>query len=439
MTFSKMRILHLVHQYPPEYVGGTEYYTYSIAQALSQRDHVVAIFTRRNMDGKGSSQRMDGDVAVHTAWNGILTPKQRFLTTFGDTDIAEKFDSLLTQFDPHLIHIQHMIGMPTALLTHIQRRQIPFVITLHDFWWVCANAQLITNYSSAICDGPNLWLNCARCVLAREQKPTFWPAIPPVAAMLGHRSAQLRRFMTAATQVIAPSRFVKEWYTQHGVSADKIVVLKHGVDSVTQNRIHAPSNLAQSTPNRPVRFLYAGGLSWQKGVHVAVEAIVSTDGDAEMLIAGDETFDPAYSQRLHELASKGTDGRVRFLGKLSHAEVQQCLAEVDAAVVPALWYETFSLFVHEAFAAGTPVIASDQGAMAEAVRHLHDGLLLPPGDVHAWKAIFQRILADPELLTRLSANIRLPLGVTEHVDRLMAIYAAATDIFLLQSEASSSL
>ncbi|HRJ44568.1 MAG: glycosyltransferase family 4 protein [Caldilineaceae bacterium] len=422
-----MRILHLVHQYPPEYVGGTEYYTQSVAQALTQRGHSVAVFTRRNGDGKGSSQRMDGDVAVHLAWNGELTPGQRFLTTFGHAAIAEPFDALLAQFNPHLIHIQHMLGMPTALLEHILQRKIPFVLTLHDFWWVCANAQLITNYSGEICDGPNLWLNCARCVLARSQKQTFWPAILPVAAMLGHRSARLNRLMKAATRIIAPSQFVKTWYSQHGISTDKIVVLKHGVDrhpkSLPAN--HPPE--IQPTARRPIRLLYAGGLSWQKGIHIPIEAIASIVGDIELWIAGDERFDPEYSERLHRLAAQNGAGRVRFLGRLSHTQVQRHLADADAAIVPALWYETFSLFVHEAFAAGTPVIASNLGALAEAVRHAKDGLLLPPGDVQAWASLFQRILSEPGLLADLRSNIQRPLSVAEHIDHLLGIYAEAVD------------
>jgi len=432
-----MRILHLVHQYPPDYVGGTEYYTQSAAQALSARGHSVAIFTRRHVEGKGSSLRMDGDVPVHLAWNGTLTPRQRFLTTFGHADIAGAFDEILAQFAPHLIHIQHLMGMPTALLDYIQRRQIPFVITLHDFWWVCANAQLITNYSSEICDGPNLWLNCARCLLARDQKQTFWPAIPPMAALLGHRSVRLRRFMTAASRVIAPSRFVKEWYVQHGLPAQKVVVLKHGVDPIPQ-----PQPKTLPTGERPLRLLYAGGLSWQKGVHIPIEALVSVAGNVELWIAGDESFDPEYSQRLHQLAAQDRTGRVQFLGRLSHAEVQKHLAEVDAALVPALWYETFSLFVHEAFAAGTPVIASNLGALAEAVRDGQDGLLLPPGDVEAWKQLFQRLLAEPDLLAGLRRNIRPPMRVAEHIDRLLAIYSQAigeTDPLSTRSEAAFSL
>ncbi|MBI3957875.1 MAG: glycosyltransferase family 4 protein [Chloroflexi bacterium] len=422
-----MRILHVVHQYPPEYVGGTEYYTQSVAQALSRRDHTVAVFTRRNVDGKGSNERIDGDVAVHMAWNGTLTPLQRFLTTFGNVGISEAFDALLEQFDPHLVHIQHMMGMPTGFLEHMDRRRIPFVITLHDFWWVCANAQLITNYSGEICDGPNLWLNCARCALARGQKSTFWPAIPAVAAILGRRNTRLNQFVTAAARVIAPSHFVKEWYVEHGISAEKITVLKHGVDSPPHARAVNNNRPVHAFPDadRPLRLLYAGGLSWQKGVHISIEAFASVPGLAELWIAGDESFDPGYSQRLRQLASQDPDGRIRFLGKLSHSEVQKHLTEVDAAIVPALWYETFSLFVHEAFAAGVPVITSELGALAEAVQHNKDGLLVPPGDILAWTSIFQRIFSERGLLASLRRNVRPPMNVAEHVDHLQRIYTAA--------------
>lgn len=407
------RLLHLVHQYPPEYLGGTELYTQTVARALSQRNHLVSVFTRRNADGSGSEDRLEAEVAIHLAWNGSLTPTQRFLSTFGNADLERAFDGLLERFQPELIHIQHLMGLPTTLLKQIGRRRIPFVVTLHDFWWVCANAQLITNYSGEICDGPHLWINCARCALARGGRPGLWPAIPFLAGMLARRDSVLGSILRDAAQLIAPSQFVKDWYTDHGIPSQRIQVLPHGID--------APA-LPKPDLSHPRRFLYAGGLVWQKGVHVLVEALEGVDGPWELWIAGDESFDPAYCRRLRAIAERLPDRRVSFLGKLSREELWQTLARVDAVVVPALWYETFSLIIHEAFAAGLPVIASNLGALAEAVRHEVDGLRVDAGSVPSWRETLQRLVDDPALLRKLRQQVRQPLSVDEHIDRLQQIY-----------------
>ncbi|MCS7287413.1 MAG: glycosyltransferase, partial [Anaerolineae bacterium] len=114
---------------------------------------------------------------------------------------------------------------------------------------------------------------------------------------------------------------------------------------------------------------------------------------------------------------------VRFLGRLNREEVWNALAQVDVVAVPSLWYETFSLLISEAFAAGLPVLASRLGALAERVRDGVDGLLLPPGDVVAWRAAIQRLIDDPDLLARLRANVRPPMTMEEHVERLEELYS----------------
>ncbi len=179
--------------------------------------------------------------------------------------------------------------------------------------------------------------------------------------------------------------------------------------------------MLRTRPGRPLRVACIGGLAWQKGVHVVVEAFERLAGPAELWVAGSETFDPAYAQQLRAQAGP----RVRFLGGLSRAQVWACLAEVDVLAVPSLWYEAFSLIAHEAFAAGVPVIATRLGALAEVVRDDVNGLLIPPGDVGAWAAACQRLADEPSLLERLRAGVRAPLDMAQHVQRLCSVYARA--------------
>jgi glycosyltransferase involved in cell wall biosynthesis len=167
-----------------------------------------------------------------------------------------------------------------------------------------------------------------------------------------------------------------------------------------------------------VRFAYIGGLSWQKGVHVLIEAFGQVQGQAELWIGGDESFDPDYVAHLRALAT----GRVRFLGRLTREQVWQTLAKVDVVTVPTLWYETFSFIVSEAFTAGIPVVASRLGPLSDRVRDRTDGFSVPPGDVEAWRATLQRLVDDPELRARLQANVEPPVTLEQHVDQLESLY-----------------
>ncbi len=408
-----MHILHLVHQYLPESVGGTELYTRWLAHELSRRAHRVSVFYRRAGEDVGQDHREEGGVDVWAAWAGRLGRTRRLLATFGDPAIVRAFEHVLDHHHPDLVHIQHMMGLPASLLGSIQRRQLPFIVTLWDYWWVCANAQLLTNYSQQVCDGPRACLNCARCALARADRNGLWLAVPGIAGVLAWRNHLLQRVMRAADRLIAPTEFVRRWYVAHGAPPDRLLVIPPGLEypSLIGRQSEKPSNL--------VRFAYIGGISWQKGLHVLVEAFNGVDGPAELWIAGEESFDPVYSSRLHAQASS----KVRFLGKLTRQQVWDTLAQVHVVVVPSIWYETFSFLISEAFAAGLPVVASRLGPLADRVRDGIDGLLVPPGDGTAWRAALQKLVDEPDLLNRLRANVQPPMTLEEHVSQVESLCA----------------
>ncbi|MCI0396161.1 MAG: glycosyltransferase family 4 protein [Chloroflexi bacterium] len=410
-----MRVLHLVHQYLPEKSGGTELYTHWLSDALSRQGHQVAVFYRRNEAGVGVTLRTENEVGVWATWHDSLDPARRLLATFGDRPVEQAFAGVLAEIEPDVVHVQHLMGLPAALLGQLRQRQIPYVMTLWDFWWVCANAQLLTNYSQELCDGPQAFLNCARCALARSGRGQLWPALPLLAGPLAWRNQTLRQAVAGATRLIAPADFVRDWYGTHGLPAGKIVALPPGLDY--------PQLLPKTDQElgRPFRVGYVGGLSWQKGVHVLVEAFRQVDGPAELWIAGDTAFDPAYTNRLRQAA----DNRVRFLGQVNRDELWPMLAGLDVVVVPSLWYETFCFVVSEAFAAGLPVIASNLGVLAERVRDGVDGLLFPPGDTAALGHALGQLQRHPERLAQLGAGIRPPATMAEHTRDVVALYEQA--------------
>ena len=70
---------------------------------------------------------------------------------------------------------------------------------------------------------------------------------------------------------------------------------------------------------------------------------------------------------------------VSRLRRVRAAELPALLSDVDAVVIPSLVWESYSMVAHEALACGVPVIASRLGALPEAVRDGHNGLLFEPG------------------------------------------------------------
>ncbi|MBK8930750.1 MAG: glycosyltransferase [Chloroflexi bacterium] len=202
-----MRILHVVHQYPPDDVGGTELYTQTLADWQAAQGHHTAVFTPSPQPptDPALNQAHENGVQVYRLKLGPESRTRVFWRTFGQSQVMAGFTAVLDQEQPDLIHIQHLMGLPAGLVDVIIRAGIPYVVTLHDYWYLCANAQLLTNYDQTICEGPDWWLNCARCALARAGHPQAVAAVPALAPLLALRQQKLQRVLKQARAIITPA------------------------------------------------------------------------------------------------------------------------------------------------------------------------------------------------------------------------------------------
>lgn len=407
-----MHILHIIHQYLPEKVGGTELYTRTLAQRQVQQGHSVAIFTPA-AQAPAATPTLEAGVRVYRVAVGERSATAVFHHTFHHNQLDQSFRHILQQEQPDLVHAQHLMGLPASLVHHIDERGIPYLVTLHDYWYLCANAQLLTNYDTTVCQGPNLWLNCAHCALARVGYKNAVPFIPVIAPLFGYRERRLQRILDGARVLVAPTQFTARVYQKMGISAAKIRVVSHG--------INVPDELPPRTPvDAELHIAYIGGLSWQKGVHILIDAVNQLPAaSVKLSIFGDTTAFPEYVTRLRQQAQHPG---ISFNGRIPHAELWTTLAQVDLVVVPSLWYETASLIIQEAFAAGVPVVASEIGALQERMEDGVNGRFFPPGDATALHDILAEFLTNKSTLEKLRTGIKPVRTIKEHLQDINSIY-----------------
>jgi len=417
-----MRVLHIVHQYPPDHIGGTELYTQAMARRQARAGFPVAVFTPASGQEEPLMVTDEAGVRVYRARTGGGRTAA-FLRTWASGSLAEAFEQALKREQPDIVHVQHLMGMPTTIIDIIRARGIPYLITLHDYWYGCANAQLLTNYDQALCRGPNeLFTNCAHCALARAGLEQLAPAAPLVAPLMARRNRILMRVYSGAAAVLASTPFVREAYRTMGLPIDKIRLLPLGVDG-SEDDFEAARNARHRTPDGLFRIGYIGGLSRQKGVHVLIAAANSLPERAELLIYGDMTAFPDY---VAELQQATLHPRIRFMGSLPRASLWPALGALDVLVVPTLWYETYSLIIQEAFAAGVPVVASRVGVIPDAIKDGAGGRLFPLGDTAALHSILLEYMERPDRLAALRASIPPVTTMDDHAEQLSAIYREFT-------------
>jgi phosphatidylinositol alpha-mannosyltransferase len=162
---------------------------------------------------------------------------------------------------------------------------------------------------------------------------------------------------------------------------------------------HAPAeDLARE--DRPFRILFIGQAVERKGLPVLLRAFEALRDHIGVTL----TLVGASSE---EVAHMMLDDRgVRALGKVSEQRKLSELARADMLCAPSLHGESFGMVLTEAFAAATPVVASDIPGYRDVLRDGVDGLLVPPGDALALAEGLRRLALDERLRAQMATAAR---------------------------------
>ncbi|HAJ37855.1 MAG TPA: glycosyl transferase family 1 [Chloroflexi bacterium] len=433
-----MRIVLPVHHFPPRYSAGAELYTYRLARWLLEHGHEVEVITIEAIDCGSSTQInakhdwYDGIPVWRLSFNLIAAPQRR-LWEFDNELLGKWFDDYFERQRPDLAHFQAGYLLGVAPLFAAAGRQIPTLLTLHDYWYLCPQHTLQRSDGALCATVPDDPAVCARCRLWGNEPyarvgyrlpPTLRRLIEnlPVGAdskLMKLRRERLRAALASVAMVIAPSQFMRR-QMQHLVAPDRLVFSRIGIDTTQLNQL-------VKRGGDTVRFGYLGQVAQHKGVHVLVDAFqrlsVETQS-AELHIWGGDEASPAYGQRLRKVAQDNP--QIVFHGRYDNRRLPEILEGFDYLVAPSVWYENCPLTILEAYAASIPVICSDHGGLAELVEPGKDGLIFRPGDAADLAQAMQRVVDDADLNRRLQegARQRNVLDIDGEMQNLMQLYAA---------------
>lgn len=152
--------------------------------------------------------------------------------------------------------------------------------------------------------------------------------------------------------------------------------------------------------------VFVGALRPWHGLDIAIRALPDAPPHLRLVVAGDGPL----AGELRALAEGlGVSDRVDWLGHVPHDAVPGVLAAADIALAPYPDLSTFSfspLKLYEYLAAGTPVVASHIGQIADVLAGGRYGTLVAPGDPIALAEAFDRIARDPAPARRVAAIAR---------------------------------
>lgn len=187
-----------------------------------------------------------------------------------------------------------------------------------------------------------------------------------------------------------------------GFKRDKIITPLYCAD----NELFHKVNLDHKREAYPKRFIYTGRLVEVKGIKVMVEAwnTIPDKKGWELTIIGNgelESFIKQYS---------GID----LKPFMSQAEICKIMENSGCALVPSL-YEPWGLVIHEAAAAGLPIIVTKGcGAVNQFVINKHNGYLVDENDVASLRNAMIKIINSNEtqLMSMAQNSRRLSYKIT---------------------------
>ena len=161
--------------------------------------------------------------------------------------------------------------------------------------------------------------------------------------------------------------------------------------AIVPNGVHVPESIPEHdiAPKGTLRIAFVGQAVERKGLPILLGAFegLREHIDAELTIVG-ATHDEVEHLML--------DGRgITVLGRVSDAEKHRVIREADVLCAPSLGGESFGMVLTEAFAQGTPVVASDIAGYRDVVRDGVDGVLVPPGEPVALAELLRDLALAP--------------------------------------------
>jgi glycosyltransferase involved in cell wall biosynthesis len=432
-----VKILHVPFTYYPDPVGGTEVYVASLVQSLAKLgiDSVVAAPA-----ADASSTQYEHDGAL--VYRYPIDTLGGIHAAYGRPDVvaAQAVGEIIDEVDPDVVHLHALTSaVSVELLRAASRRGIATVFTYHTPAVSCVRGTLLHD-GVEICDGTLIAARCAACVLESHGVPLGMrhalARAPDRLHELTHRVLgdnrattavrirgltemrhdTVREMLAEADAVVAVCDWVRDVLVRVGADARRIVVSRQGTILTSQPRVARRAML-------PLKFAFVGRLDPTKGLHLILDAVAQAAGIPISLDVYGVAQGKSGERYLAECRERVRgDARVRFRRPIEHGDVVPTLSRYDGTIVPSQWLETGPLVVLESFAAGTPVIGSRLGGVAELVRNGTDGILVAHDDVHAWRDLFMRLVRSPAVLDELRVNVQPPRTTDDVAADMATLY-----------------
>ncbi|MGE5238309.1 MAG: glycosyltransferase [Chloroflexota bacterium] len=382
-----------------EDTGGMSVYVRELSRALGQSGHRVDVYTCAGDPADDHQTDLSGNARViHLDIGQGRTVKKGDLFKYLP-DVFTSLRAYLTDNRLHydLIHSHYWLSGSVGLMAR-ECCRLPHVMSFHTI-------------------GMAKRVSCAQ-----EREPT-------------PRLATERDLARASDRIIASSERDKELLERYyKVSGEKIAVVPCGVDLARFRPTGQESARRQlGLKNAGSVVLYVGRFAPVKGIERLVAAVSHLRDHRGLrleVVGGDGPGTPETTRLRRFIAAAGLGDIVTLCGRVDHSLLPTYYNAADVLVVPS-YYESFGLVALESLACGTPVVATQVGAMNSLIRDGYSGEVVDRPTPRALACAIEKLI-DGRVSTASRGEIRASISgyAWSHIaGAVRAEYEVAMGIF----------
>ena len=371
-----MRILQINKFLYPR--GGADKHFLDVVELLQERGHRVAVFSMKHQ--KNFESRWQKYFLSYVGYNredsNFWEKIKGVGRMFYSFEANKKINQLLDDFDPEIVHIHNIYHqLSPCILFEIKKRNIPVVMTVHDYKLVNPNHSLFLNgkFYNRCREG-----KFYQCFLDKCVKDSYLKSL--LATLESYWHKWLGTYEKNIDLYIAPSVFVRKILIERGINPGKIIVMAHFSED---NKISVENKKPKT------RYaLYFGRISKEKGIDVLIDIFNELKVPLYLVGAVEGNFEIQKSKF------------IEHLGFLEQEELKKKIAAADLVVSGSQLPETFGLAALEALSLGKPFVGFDSGAFGEIVENEKEGFICK--DRREFSKSIKKIWEDEELRQYMS-------------------------------------
>jgi glycosyltransferase involved in cell wall biosynthesis len=385
--------------------GGCERVMFNDIQALSAHGIDVIPFSAADRDNFPTPYSAYFAPGADIRATDILGRTGAAVDAIHCSRTAAAFEKVLSETKPDVVHCHNVYGrLSTSILGVAKKRNIPTVLTVHDYKVVCPSYLMLKGGKpcSACIDG-----RYYRCAVNRCHKGQL------AASMVYSIEAYWSRLSGnygAVSAFLCPSHFIAGLLKQSGIEDKRICYHPNAVE---------PADYTPSYQGQYV--LSVGRLSHEKGLPTFLEAMLGTG--IPVRVAGTGPMEAS----LKEMAAKD-GGSIVLEGHCGGERLAELYRNAAFVVVPSEWYENAPMSVLESFAYGKAVIGTRIGGIPELITEGEHGHLVEPADKDQLRSAICKLWSDQDAQRRMGRNARrlveTRFAQTSRTESLLKMYQA---------------